>query len=65
MGSSIDDFMQEEGLFEEAQAQTIAEAIQSSRQVTGPLVGSKGKAAPGSPDRENPYDDVLPGNRPV
>jgi hypothetical protein len=26
-----------------------------SRRVTGPLVGKKGRAAAGSPDRENPY----------
>jgi hypothetical protein len=36
-----------------------------SRQVTGPLVGKTGKAgkngkpAPGSPDRENPYDVLF------
>jgi len=30
-----------------------------SRPVTGPLVGKKGKAAPGSPDRENPYDVLF------
>jgi len=53
--------MKEEGLFEEAKAQAIAEAIESrSWQVTGPLVGNKGKAAPGSPDSENPYEDLFP-----
>jgi hypothetical protein len=30
-----------------------------SRNVTGPLVGKKGKPAPGSPDRENPYDVLF------
>jgi hypothetical protein len=30
-----------------------------SRRVTGPLVGKKGKPAPGSPDRENPYDVLF------
>jgi hypothetical protein len=30
-----------------------------SRRVTGPLVGKKGKPAPGSPDRENPYDILF------
>ena len=30
-----------------------------SRQVTGPLVGKKGKPAAGSPDRENPYDILF------
>jgi hypothetical protein len=30
-----------------------------SRPVTGPLVGKKGKIAPGSPDRENPYDVLF------
>ncbi len=30
-----------------------------SRYVTGPLVGKKGKPAPGSPDRENPYDVLF------
>jgi hypothetical protein len=30
-----------------------------SRPVTGPLVGKKGKAAAGSPDRENPYDVLF------
>jgi hypothetical protein len=43
----------------------ITEAIESkfrprpSRPVTGPLVGKQGKAAPGSPDRENPYDVLF------
>jgi hypothetical protein len=43
----------------------IAGAIESefrsrpSRPVTGPLVGKKGKPAPGSPDRENPYDVLF------
>ena len=32
---------------------------QRSRPVTGPLVGKKGKSAPGSPDRENPYDVLF------
>lgn len=30
-----------------------------SERVTGPLVGRKGKPAPGSPDRENPYDILF------
>ena len=30
-----------------------------SRPVTGPLVGKKGQPAPGSPDRENPYDVLF------
>jgi hypothetical protein len=30
-----------------------------SKPVTGPLVGKKGKPAPGSPDRENPYDVLF------
>ena len=30
-----------------------------SRQVKGPLVGTKGKTAAGSPDRENPYDVLF------
>jgi hypothetical protein len=30
-----------------------------SRPVTGPLVGKKGKPAPGSPDRENPYNVLF------
>jgi hypothetical protein len=30
-----------------------------SRSVCGPLVGKKGKPAPGSPDRENPYDILF------
>jgi plasmid stability protein len=40
----------------------VASAIETtlrprpSRSVTGSLVGRKGKPAPGSPDRENPYD---------
>ena len=43
----------------------ITSAIESklrpraSRPVTGPLVGKKGKTAPGSPDRENPYDILF------
>ena len=43
----------------------ITDAIDSkfrprrSRLVTGPLVGRKGKPAPGSPDRENPYDVLF------
>jgi hypothetical protein len=43
----------------------ITEAIEAryqrnpSRRVTGPLVGKKGKTAPGSPDTENPYDSVF------
>jgi len=32
---------------------------QASRRVTGPLVGKKGKAGKGSPDRENPYDVLF------
>jgi plasmid stability protein len=32
---------------------------QPSRRVTAPLVGKKGKPAPGSPDRENPYDVLF------
>jgi plasmid stability protein len=31
----------------------------SERSVTGPLVGKKGKAGAGSPDRENPYDVLF------
>jgi hypothetical protein len=31
----------------------------SGRQVTGPLVGKKGKPARGSPDRENPYEVLF------
>jgi hypothetical protein len=31
----------------------------SSRRVTGPLVGKKGKPGAGSPDRENPYDVLF------
>jgi hypothetical protein len=31
----------------------------ASRPVTGPLVGRKGKPAPGTPDRENPYDVLF------
>ena len=30
-----------------------------SKQVTGPLVGTKGDVAEGSPDRENPYDVLF------
>lgn len=44
----------------------ITDAIDSkyrtirSRPVTGPLVGKRGgKPAPGSPDRENPYDVLF------
>jgi len=32
---------------------------QRSRQVTGPLVGKRGRPAAGSPDRENPYDVLF------
>ncbi len=31
----------------------------SSRRVTGPLVGKKGKPAASSPDTENPYDVLF------
>jgi len=31
----------------------------TSRQVKGPLVGKKGRAGAGSPDRENPYDVLF------
>lgn len=44
----------------------IVDAIESryrltpSKPVTGPLVGKRGaKPAPGSPDRENPYDVLF------
>ena len=43
----------------------INDAIESklnfkpSRRVTGPLVGTKRRIAPGSPDRENPYDILF------
>ena len=43
----------------------ITDAVESklapvkSRRVTGPLVGKKGRLAPGSPDRENPYDVLF------
>jgi hypothetical protein len=43
----------------------ITDAVESrlgpkrSRPVTGPLVGKKGRSAPGSPDRENPYDVLF------
>jgi hypothetical protein len=43
----------------------ITDAIESklgpkrSRRVTRPLVGKKGRPAPGSPDRENPYDVLF------
>jgi hypothetical protein len=30
-----------------------------SRPVTAPIVGKRGKPAPGSPDRENPYDVLF------
>jgi hypothetical protein len=33
--------------------------LRPSRNVTGPLVGKKGKPGPGSPDRENPYDVLF------
>jgi hypothetical protein len=32
---------------------------QPSRRVTAPLVGKKGRLAPGSPDTENPYDVLF------
>ena len=43
----------------------ITDAINSrfrpmkSKPVTGPLVGKKGRPAPGSPDTENPYDILF------
>ena len=38
---------------------TVSRQNLNSRPVTGPLVGKKGRPAPGSPHLENPYDVLF------
>jgi hypothetical protein len=53
MGSNIDDFLEEEGIFEEAQAQAIKEVVvwqreRNTNQSTGSQAQKSGRAAAGS-----------------
>jgi hypothetical protein len=42
MGSSIDDFLREEGIFEEVQAQAIREAKRAAARELDPMVAAGG-----------------------
>ena len=58
MGSSIDDFLKEEGIFEEAQAQAVKEVV--AWQLAEAMRKKNLQSAHGQATQDQPYTDRSP-----